>query len=781
MKNHLLSICKLLLFTTTFLLAMIMATLFITNYSTVSANTINTTQKNIDSPKKINKSGLMGYYYLDNNFSHISFFTPTQENGLKYNKNKVDRLVKDDHQVYKGIEWIGYYKPSTTKKYKLSLSNSEIDNNSTIILDGTTISDKGQQKKSINLKKNKEIPIKIIYASNDGVTYDDLKNLHIVADVGNNEQPILNKNLRDFSNSNKIIKNASNTLTKRDNDDSLDTDGDSIPDVMELNGYTISDEVAVPWTDSLGGEYTKYTSNPFNSHTAGDPYTDFEKASEQIDKATDPCAFNPLVAAEPSVTVSLENLILSPNTNYSNSVSSSQSSGWSSSNTIGASVTAEASLLPSLNVTTDYSHTDTTTNDWGKTQGSDSSINSASAGYLNANARYYNTGTGAIYNVKPTTNFVLGNNTIATIKAQDNTTALAMGAGECYPQIGQHGVALNTMDNFSSSPITLNYQQLNNLLNNQQSLSIETTQTDGTYMTYDDNGNLVAGSPWSGYEEQIRNMTADFIIDTGKTVTERKVAARNFDNPDDKTPILNVKQALSIAYPDGTFTEKNGELSGSTPTLYFNNQPINEESFIGSMDAKTQTMIYNQINSDAPEFKNIKSVFDVKLMPKMNITFKLPEYYNIASDDNADPGITTKSGIWSETGIQKDSSTAGSYCYVGKGDESTYVLPSSISNILQKSDDSGYGTYMVSLYVKRDSKDDSSKNPDIYLRSLNSNSVLLKKSVDINHDYQRVDLLVYNGTNSDFLSSIHIVPNGSTVDWNSLSINKISGLNLTNN
>lgn len=768
MKKH--------LFIVNALLAVSVLMISAVSCNAVEASTLNTKQKQ----EKVNRSGLMGYYFLDKKFSNIAFFTPSQESSLTYNKTKVNKLLKHSQQVYKGIEWIGYFKPSNSGDYKFKLSNQTIDKDSKISVNGAIVSDDGQETKSIALRTNQRVPIKITYTSEKGINYVNLKDLHIIADSGNKKENISNKELQNVQDTGKKVPNKAATLTYRD--DSLDTDGDAIPDSMELNGYTISDEVAVPWTESLGSQYTKFVSNPYNAHTAGDPYTDFEKAAEQIDQATDHSAFNPLVAADPSVTVSLENLILSPNTNYSQSVSSSQSTGWSASNTIGASVTAEASLLPSLKVTADYSHTNTTTNDWGKTQGSDTSINSASAGYLNANARYYNTGTGAIYNVKPTTNFVLGDNTIATIASQDNTTALAMGAGEQYPQAGQHGIALNTMDNFSSSPITLNKNQLDNLMNNKKSLSLETTQTGGNFMKYDDNGNLQQGGSWSGYEEQIRNMTADFIIDTGKKATERHIAARNFDNPNDKTPILNIKEALKLAYPKGTFTEKKKNLPGATPILYFNDQPIDEDSFIGSMDANTQKMINKQLNSNSKEFKDVHDIFDVKLMPKMNITFKLPLYYNIASENNAtSSGDTAKPGIWSETKVIKDSSTPGSYSFVnvGNNSESTFVLPSSISNILDKSDGSGIGTYMVSLYLKRDQSDVSNVYPDIYVRSTNNTLLTKKSSVKINNKYQRIDMLVYNGANNDSLSSVHITSNGATVDWNSLSVNKVSGLDLT--
>lgn len=86
---------------------------------------------------------------------------------------------------------------------------------------------------------------------------------------------------------------------------------------------------------------------------------------------------------------------------------------------------------------------------------------------------------------------------------------------------------------------------------------------------------------------------------------------------------------------------------------------------------------------------------------------------------------------------------------------------------------------MVSLYLKRDQSDVSKVYPDIYVRSKNNIVLTKKSSVKINDKYQRIDMLVYNGANNDYLSSLHITSNGATVDWNSFSVNKVSGLDLT--
>ncbi|MDT2295128.1 hypothetical protein P7H15_23205 [Paenibacillus larvae] len=82
---------------------------------------------------------------------------------------------------------------------------------------------------------------------------------------------------------------------------------------------------------------------------------------------------------------------------------------------------------------------------------------------MNANVRYYNTGTAPVYNLVPTTNLVLGRQTVTTVTGQLNQRSLSLAPGQTYPKQHLHGVALNTLDQFSSAPIALNINQLDRL------------------------------------------------------------------------------------------------------------------------------------------------------------------------------------------------------------------------------------------------------------------------------------------------------------------------------
>ncbi|MDR5599837.1 binary toxin-like calcium binding domain-containing protein [Paenibacillus larvae] len=479
--------------------------------------------------KEMDRTGLLGYYFKGNNFNELALFAPTRDNTLIFDQETADALLDKDQQTYQSIRWVGLIQSKETGDFTFQLSD---DQNAKIKIDGHLVSNQGTDKQVVHLEKDKLVPIKIEYKpegklDSNNQTFKELKLFKI--NKQNQMVPIQQEEVRnpDFN------KEAKSSLRKKrsvlsddqsiDDDDTIDidTDNDKIPDVWEENGYTIKNKLVVKWDDSLAAKgYTKFVSNPNEAHTVGDPYTDYEKAARDLPLANAKETFNPLVAAFPSVNVNMEKMILSPNKDLSESVQSNSSTNWSYSNTVGASVEIGFSLFtgPSFGVSANYQHSDTVAQEWGSSNGTSSQFNTASAGYLNANVRYNNVGTGAIYDVKPTTSFVIGNTTIGTITAKANSTALSLTPGASYPKKGQNGIAINTMDDFGSHPITLNKQQLSDLLNNKP-IKIETNQTDGKYMIKDADGKIKEGGQWNGITEEIEARTASIIVDTGNKLS----------------------------------------------------------------------------------------------------------------------------------------------------------------------------------------------------------------------------------------------------------------------
>lgn len=720
------------------LCALLAPVLLNTHLYTVHATDATNQQKVTQSEtsnQEVDRKGLMGYYFKELNFKELTLFAPTRESSLGYDQATVNELLNTSKQNYRSVKWVGQVQSKTSGDFSFELSD---DQNAVIKLDGKVVSYRGQEKKVVHLEKNKFISIEIEYQSPKDMDSNSLKEIKLYKiDNQKKVHQITQEELF-----NPEFDTNKNKLTGRSAvDDDTDTDGDSIPDNWEVTGYTIKNKVAVKWEDAFASEgYTKFVSNPLESHTVGDPYTDYEKAARDMDLANGEETFNPMVAAFPNVNVSMEKMILSTDQNLTNTAESNSSNDWTYTNTEGISATAGVSGLlgPSISVTANYQHSETVGAHWGSSNSNTTQFNSASAGYLNANVRYNNVGTGAIYDTKPTTNFVLEGATIATITAQSNATALSIAPGASYPQKGQNGIALNTMDEFSSKPITLNKPQLDQLLDNKP-LSLETTQVDGGYRVKDVSGNIVDGGKWSGVINQIKAKTASIIINSGDSTTERRVAAKDYQNPEDKTPSLTLKEALKMAYKG--ITEKDG-------LMYYKDKPLSESSVYACVDEATKTEIDQQLNDDTGQFKDVKTLYDVKLTPGMNITIVQPDLF---LDANASHG-NDDNGIWYYTYNKQMEGYTGSRSFscAKRG----YIdLSDAAKNKLKVG-----SNYVLTMYIKAEA----------------ANETLIKVSDESAHQFEYKTVEVGNG---DYQKVSFVIPNTEGHKISSISINPTDGVN----
>ncbi|NFS09208.1 hypothetical protein FDE99_15930 [Clostridium botulinum] len=604
-----------------------------------------TSKTNQKTNQKVDRSGLLGYYFSDSDFKNPTLYAPTRNGKLMFDITSQDKgLLTKNNSNYKSIKWFGYLKSNTTGDYKLKISD---DKNAIIEVNGKIVSNKGEKKETIHLKKGQLVEIKIEYQNKKGIKFDDkiLANM-ILEKIDKNgkgikiEQSELNnpeydkqekKHLLARSLKSNLFKAGKpSKISLEDDDEDVDTDNDSIPDKWEINGYTIKNRKAVKWEEKFAADgYKKFTSNPLDAHTVGDPYTDFEKAAAEIDQTNDEATFNPLVAAYPNVNVSMENMYLSLNENMSNEIGSQSSNSWTYTNTEGAEVHAGFSANEGFSVgaSANYSHSDTNGSEWGKSKSDTTSFNNAERSFFNANVRYNNVGTGGIYDVKPTTNFAIDGKSFATITAKSNSTALRIPAGESYPKIGNSSIVLNTMDDFGNKPIPLNSEQTKSIKNG-KTVKIETTQTDGYYGKIDADGASVIGDRWITSTGQIENKTASIILDTGDEVKERRVFAKNRSiTEQSKAPVITLRQAIKLSFPKEV-TEKEG-------LLYYNDRPVFESAVMTYTDTNTLKMIEKQINDKTGEFKDVNTLYDVKLEPKMNFTIKLAKKF-YSAEGNSD-------------------------------------------------------------------------------------------------------------------------------------------------
>lgn len=589
--------------------------------------------------KTLPDNGLMGYYFKDKDFKELELMAPIKNSNLEFNKDGASDLLTESNSYVRAVRWMGRIIPSQDGEYTISSDKSD-----TLIQ--INAQEGGLNKVKVKMSKGKEYNIRIEMRTAVPEAIDKLVTPKLYWQLGENKELIPKNNLflRDYSqiddNDPFIPKDNLFNFEKKSNltranqdweDEDIDTDNDNIPDAYEKNGYTIKDSIAVKWEDSFAEHgYKKYLSSYLSPNTAGDPYTDYQKASGSFDKAIKSEARDPLVAAYPVVGVGMERLIISTNEHASSdqgvSVSRSTTNSKTEANTIGVAVSVGYSNGFTGSITTNYSHTsDNTTavqNSNGESWNTALSINKGESAFVNANVRYYNTGTAPMYKVTPTTNLVLDGETLTTIKAQENQIGNNLSPNETYPKKGLSPLALNTMDQFSSRLIPINYDQLKKLDSGKQ-IKLETTQVSGNYGIKNSQGQIITdGNSWSDYISQIDSLSAAIILDTGTEVYERRVTAKDSSDPEDKTPVLTIGEAIEKAFGA---TKKNG-------MLYFNDMPIDENCVELIFDNNTANLIKERL-----KISSSKKIYDIQLERGMNILIKKPLFFNDFDQHNNFP------------------------------------------------------------------------------------------------------------------------------------------------
>ena len=240
------------------------------------------TQKSIQvQEKETNRNGLLGYYFEGENFSKPIIVSPTSIKNMAFDNSDNLGLISAS-QTFQSMRWMGYIVSNKTKEVELKLSNAD---GAKLEINAQLASQQGTAKK-VHLEQGKPIPIKVEYTSSKKLALKDIENIQLISvDSTGREEIIDQEQLRNPQFSNKEWQKKISTATKSNlyhvkSDDELeDTDGDGIFDAWEINGYTIQNKKAVAWKDEFAEKgYTKFTSNPLEAHTVGDPYSDYEKS-----------------------------------------------------------------------------------------------------------------------------------------------------------------------------------------------------------------------------------------------------------------------------------------------------------------------------------------------------------------------------------------------------------------------------------------------------------------------------------------------------------------------
>ncbi|TPG88751.1 peptidase [Brevibacillus laterosporus] len=594
----------------------------------------------------------VGQFFYGENFNEPAFVVARGMNGFKVDKKTLHDIGLQ--KKVQSVRWMANFTPKKSGAYQFTIHPNLFTH---ILIDG-----ENAKEQEVQLEAGKRYKFMVAYFENPMLEQEELFQLDVHYTFNQQEKKEIEAetfSIPEIASFEAFSKEAM-PINMQDEEPMLDTDNDGIYDEWEVNGYTVINHVVYPWKDDYAAQgYKKYVSNPNESHTAGDPYSDLEKASGALDRTIKKVAWDPLVAAYPSITVGMEELVLSDNKEVSSTagktVSRSTSSSISTSNTLGLDVNAGVSLFTgiSASVTGHYSHTSTHTVDSTDTSGQDwhqqLGLNTGQTAYMNANVRYYNTGTAPVYNLVPTTNLVLGKETIATVTGQLNQKALSLAPDQTYPKKHLHGLTLNTLDQFSTTPISLNINQLDRLEAGEK-LKLETTQFQGAFARRDPAGGQVVmeENEWADYMPQIENVTAGILINIdGRRVIERRIAAKDPDNPNDRTPELTLKEALEksvgMVYNE---TDKN---------FYFADEETDEEHILSSnlvhfvYDKRTEQVIKAE-----QKRKKSEDIYHMIIRPGMNIQIDVPVLY----DD-----FGKNSARWSGGAYDSSNGLNNSRCY----------------------------------------------------------------------------------------------------------------------
>ncbi|TEA45630.1 hypothetical protein EZE46_28215 [Bacillus sp. BH2] len=664
-------------------------------------------------------NGLLGFYFSGENFNDLLLITQKRNSDLSLEKKNLFSLSNIEEKKIKSARWLGYLKPQKTDEYVFSTSLNDdvliqIDNN--VIVAG----------KTVKLEKGKIYQVRIECKAKE--INNNLENYQLFWTHSNKREIIPQKCL--------LLPNFKDTLFYPEislfgdvTKEITDTDNDGIPDEWEENGYTFDGTNLIQWDSSYEGRYTKYVSNPKKASTVGDPYTDLEKVMASMDRTVSLEARNPLVAAYPKVGVSMEKLLVSDNIDFMNSQQNTISSSKTESTTQGIEIGGGVEgKTPAGHISLGFSNTSSTTHTYEESNGTQLHINTGQAAYLNANIRYFNTGTAPIYQVQPTNNFIIGDDTIITITAPPNNIGNSLIPGATYPAEELHAMALTDID--PNREFTIHYDSLQRLQGGER-MDIETTQISGNVAD--------SGDSWESYFTQIEASTACLILDTGDEVLERRIAARNYNDNLDFTPEITLGNAIGIAF---LTTNEDGQLS-------YKGIPIDEELVQLVYDQYTADDFITQLEQNPEE-----EMYDLLLKQGMKILIKVP---CITDDCNSS---TNNVITWTGAVHQASMGIEGS-CF--KGTNNMGTLESMLVDC---------GKYVLSMYVKA-----INENASVEMAIQCSKNTRKKVSTfELSTDWKRIELEFQVLDDLTSVDQIYLNSNNGDIYFDDVTITKLKTL-----
>ena len=448
------------------------------------------------------------------------------------------------------------------------------------------------------------------------------------------------------------------------NEPLLDTDQDGIPDQWEEKGYTVEKHKIIAWDKGVNGK-PKYTSDPYNARSAGDPYTDREKVLGQLPSGVPDTAKHPLVACSPSLVVvpdyvALQNWdVITTSDTKETGGSKTEQTGSTHSVSMKQEVKlslTDTSFTSSLEYGVAYSSSTEI-----ETHSSDSHthqelLDSTQAAILKASVRVKNSGTAPAYNVKTTTNvFVkLPDNgqerMISTLATGGSSQANVLMPGKTYPAKGEHGIILDRKsDDVFKSELIVSKDEVAALERAGSRIVFETPQTSSLYAKIDpNNGDLVINNnqQWAPYDAEVNEKCASIkLFNAPSSAEEFKVSTGNSDFP---VSIADALQAL--VKPE--YSVSDSKFYHTHNGVRFEYRP---EHFEISLSEESQRHFEKFVRRNPRQ-----SLLEMPMVPQMSMRVRVPAFFS--SMANLDSFESTQK-------VELSSAQASAYFIGPKGSE----------------------------------------------------------------------------------------------------------------
>ena len=619
------------------------------------------------------EQGLLGYYYTGDESDSITYMRESKSASLRPDiqvaSDCIEHLYKQPNQkMLKHTRWEGYIQVQQAGEYSFGLTG----NSPYSLLIGEE--NVGWREKKKALEWNKKVRLKAnrwyeVCIQCNNIQKEEEITFWWKTPGQTEQQPVprealILKNVK-IKEKQKIdgTKNTSPYTQQQGIIPSLlDDDKDGLPNDWEKNGYFYYKGGLAKWFPEFASkpELKKMVSSPCLWSTTGDPYSDYEKAMGHTDGPVSEVARNPMVAAYPVVTASIEQVILSlinrkddtqgghktetithqttttknkKSTRTYGSVGGTKKFVKNKDTMKGNGWTLDGNYKSSDNeavfTIVENKNTNVKTENEQKEIFSNEGA-SASIGFV---IRYKNKGTAPIYCAMPTC--------VIYVKSEDGQPSIIYGteinkqqqANELYPDqmypSGRAGILINSADWFNAAKITMSKEQLQLYLKNKE-IYIDTIQCSGK-VTFTDDTAMTEERDWDVFMGEIKSRTAKLVLHLpGESPIERSVAAKGMNSPLLKTiPEMTLGQALELVYG----FEKTGDHTYTFNKNYVGEQTVDAKDVFKNglhlqVDFKTLVQCKEQL--DKMDHKNI---YDLKIRPGMCIHLYSDEHFSTTGTD----------------------------------------------------------------------------------------------------------------------------------------------------